>query len=64
MLISDIIASFISSSEENIKTYDLLINVLLLIPDYGLSHAISCLLITYVKQHEAIINFNFGKFEQ
>lgn len=56
----DIIASFISSSEDNIKTYSVLINILLVIPDYGLSHAISCLLLTYVKQHEAQINFNFG----
>lgn len=39
----------------------MLINVLLVIPDYALSHAISSLLITYVKQHEAQMNFNFGK---
>lgn len=50
-----------SSSEDNIKTYGILINILLVIPDYGLSHAISCLLLAYVKQHEAQINFNFGK---
>ncbi|XP_055305939.1 phospholipid-transporting ATPase ABCA1 isoform X3 [Sitodiplosis mosellana] len=54
-----IIASFISSSEDNIKTYNMLINVLLIIPDYALSHAINSLLITYVKQHEAQMNFNF-----
>lgn len=59
--ISDIIASFISSSEDNIKTYDILINALLIIPDYALSHAISCVLLTYVKQHEAKIEFNFGE---
>lgn len=51
-----------SSSEDNIKTYNMLINILLVIPDYALSHAISSLLITYVKQHEAQINFNFGEF--
>lgn len=49
-----------SSSEENIKDYNMLINVILIVPDYALSHAISCLLITYVKQHEWQINFNFG----
>lgn len=58
---ADIIASFMSSSEDNIKSYSLLIDILLVIPDYGLSHAISCLLLTYVKQHDAQINFNFGK---
>lgn len=41
----------------------MLINVLLVIPDYALSHAISSLLITYVKQHEAQMNFNFGQFK-
>lgn len=43
------------------NTYNMLINMLLVIPDYALSHAIRSLLISYVKQHEAKINFNFGE---
>lgn len=40
----------------------MLIHGLMVIPDYALSHAISIMLIAYVKQHEAQMNFNFGKF--
>lgn len=43
------------------KTYQILINVLLIQPDYALSHALSAMLLTYVKKHESQINFNFGE---
>lgn len=54
------IASFISTSEDNIKSYNILINVLLVWPDYALSHALNVLLLIYVKQREPNYNFNFG----
>lgn len=43
------------------KTYDVLISVFLILPDYALSHALNALLMTYVKQRESQYNFNFGK---
>lgn len=56
----DILASFISSSDDNMKTYNELIMVLLVIPDYAVSHALSALLIKYVKHRETQYHFNFG----
>lgn len=56
------VASFISTSEDNIKAYALMINVLLVWPDYALSHALNVLLQIYVKQREPNYNFNFGEF--
>lgn len=55
------IASFISSTEDNIKTYSILINILLVWPDYALAHALNVLLQIFVKQREPNYNFNFGK---
>lgn len=43
------------------KTYSELINVLLVVPDYALSHALSALLLNYVHQRQTQIQFNFGK---
>lgn len=57
---ADIIASFIASSEDNMKTYDVCISVFLIFPDYALTHALHALLLTYVKQRNQQYNFNFG----
>lgn len=48
----DLVARFISASEDNMKEYDALINIFLIVPDYALSHALSALILTFVKNHE------------
>lgn len=62
LISTDIIASFVSSTEDNLKTYDVLISIFLIMPDYALSHALNVLLITYVKQREQQYNLNLGNF--
>lgn len=51
---TDVIARFISSGEDQMKEYDALITILLIVPDYALSHALNALMITYVKHHKQI----------
>lgn len=44
------------------KTYDTLIAVLMIAPDYAVSHALNALFIKYVKHRELEYHFNFGEF--
>lgn len=44
------------------KAYDSLIHILLVAPDYAISHALNALFIKYVKHRETQYHFNFGEF--
>lgn len=46
------------------KTYDSLILVLLVAPDYAVSHALNALFIKYVKHRETQYHFNFGEWSK